>query len=172
MQVIDVWPEDDACTALDYKGNKRSSCNQPPLLELVYPRCLLAGSIACPLTLTLAGEELNTHQSQTVKVYARHKGRFLGSGSDESFMSSMACATVAMPSPRHTKDISADNVFFSLDAPSSPGLVSFEFDLGGPMSNWKPVSACWHKSDDRQPISLKHHILIHMSLYISSDPCV
>ena len=124
-------------------NSNSSSRKSSPLLDLVYPRCLLAGSKACPMTLTCAGEGLYG-SSQTVKVYARHKGRFLGSGTDDNFLSFKACATIATSTMSSTtNDESIDGaayILFSLDAPSSPGLVCFEYDVGGAMSNWKPVS--------------------------------
>ena len=83
---------------------------------------------------------------QSMNVYARSKGHFLGSKSDQPFdNNTMACFTLPSPGPGMYFDNASGStldVFFTLDAPMAPGLVSIELDLGSCLSNWKPVR--WH----------------------------
>ena len=104
------------------------------------------------MTLTLASQDIlpwPLDEQQHINIYARNQGRFLGCQSEESFNKTMACFNLPAPGPAMDVDEHAGtlDIFFNLDAPSGPGLVSFEFDLGGGcLSNWKPVS--WHQHDD------------------------
>ena len=119
---------------------------KPPALDLAFPRCLLAGTKACPMTLSLAIEDSQhfAHEENgAISIFARSNGRFLGFDDDHCFNKSKACATVEVPGPDVCirSDLAVMDVFFTLDVPVSPGLVSLEFEFGGsPLSNRKPVS--------------------------------
>ena len=121
------------------EGVPRVPSPPTPVLTLAYPRCLLAGTKDCALTLTLDG---SAHSDRLVRVFARHhRGAFLGQGLDEGYMASLACASTYLSGG--DEEASAEKeVFFSLDAPDQPGLIAFECEHeGGLMSNWKPVSS-------------------------------
>lgn len=132
LQVFDVAPE----------GVSQAPFPATPVLTMAYPRCLLAGSKHCALTLTLDGPAPGSQQSDSrlVRVFARHHGgAFLGRGLDEEYMATLACASTYLDDGDDA--LAEKEVFFSLDAPDQPGLIAFECEHeGGLMSNWKPVS--------------------------------
>ena len=126
-QVFDVAPE----------GLPRALPPAAPALNMAYPRCLLAGTKDCALTLTLDGP-IHPPYDGPVRVFARHyQGAFLGRTSDDGYKRALACATTALSGDA----LLEEELFFDLDAPDTPGLIVFECEHeGGLLGNWKPVS--------------------------------
>ena len=109
-----------------------------PALSLAYPRCLLAGTRGCSLTLSVGN--LAPQPGQCIKVFARHQGCFLGSETEEGFRSTLACSELEVPGPGAFSDGGSETeLYITLDAPVSAGLITIECEASNLLSNWKPV---------------------------------
>ncbi|GAX76284.1 hypothetical protein CEUSTIGMA_g3729.t1 [Chlamydomonas eustigma] len=139
-----------------------------PHLQLAYPRCLLAGQVLSPLTLTISTSDDATQ----VRVFARHNGMFLPSSFEQEVTSStpstssaggasLACVILDVPGSqsypaswlmtartgeqgradeRTVKRSSMNDIFFDLHSPETQGLIAIEFEVpDGSLSNWKPI---------------------------------